>query len=226
MPVLANMRVLRLFAVLFLVAASASAAHADIIKITSVQSCAVIGLDASPAASRNGVHCDTGNTPFSLNGILNGTLPLYVGNSKTPSWNVINDTGSLLTSLTLYYSGALASNANIDMQISGTTIFHACAETTANNVTFSDANCGTGDIAPSPVALPLKMVWSGGTGVAVGGTFNIKTASFAHAGQDAGCISGTADCQPAKVPEPPSGLLLGSAVGLAAICGGFVKRSL
>jgi len=221
------MRALRPFALVLLVAVACSlSARADIIKIQSVQSCNVIGLDPSPAAAKNGVHCAAGNTPFSLNLLLNGTIPLFVGNSKTPSWNIINDTGSLLSSLTLYYSGALASNADIDMQISGTTLFHACAETNSANVTFSSSNCGTGDIAPHPVALPLKMVWSGGTGVAAGGTFNIGTASFAHAGYDAGCISGTADCQPAKVPEPPSGLLLGSAVGLAAICGGFVRRSL
>src|SRR4249920_1902206 len=75
-------------------------ASADIIKIQSVQSCSVIGLDPSPGASVGGVHCDVANTPFKLTDILNGGLPLFVGNSSTPSWNVINNTGSLLTSLT------------------------------------------------------------------------------------------------------------------------------
>jgi hypothetical protein len=198
-------------------------AQADIIKIQSVQSCNVIGLDSSPATAVGGVHCAAGNDPFSLQGILDGTIALYVGNSQTPSWNVINDTGAPLTNLTLFYSGALASNANIDMQISGTTIFHACKETTSANVSYSDANCGTGDIAPSPVGLPLKMEWSGGTGVGVNGTFNIGTASFAHAGYDHGCISGTSNCQPVTTPEPASGLLLSSALGLAGVCGGAIR---
>jgi len=141
---------------------------------------------------------------------LNGTIKLFVGSSATPSWNLINNTGAKLTSLTVYYSGALASNASIDMQISGTTLFKACTETDATNTTYTDSNCGTGDIAPAAVSLPLKMVWSGGDGIAVNGLFNLGTASFAHANLDAGCISGTTGangCGPISTPEP-SGLPL------------------
>ena len=209
-----------LFAVLaFFVVAGA---RADIIKIQSTQSCNVIGLDSSPATAQGGVHCDTGNTAFSLTDILNGTIALYVGNSQTPSWNVVNDTGMAITSLTLFYSGALDSNADIDMQVSGTTIFTACVETTAASATFSDSHCGTGDIAPAPVDLPLEMTWSG-TGVANEGTFNIGTASFAHGGADAGCISGTASCSPVTAtPEPSSLALLGS--GVLALAGVVRRR--
>ena len=195
-------------------------ASADIIKIQSTQACNVIGLDSSPATAQGGVHCNTGNTPFSLVGVLNGSLKLFVGDSQTPSWNVINDTGSPLTSLTLYYSGALASNAFIDMQISGTNIFQACAATTAALVVTSDANCGSGDVTGNAPALPLKMVWSGGTGVAVSGTFNIGTASFAHAGEDAGCISGTPNCT--SVPEPSPVTLV--VTGLLALTGGLIRQ--
>jgi hypothetical protein len=38
---------------------------------------------------------------------------------------------------TLYYTGLLASNAFIDMQVSGTTIFQACCRSTARVVTGS-----------------------------------------------------------------------------------------
>ena len=44
--------------------------------------------------------------------------------------------------------------------------------------------------------------------LAVNEVFNLKPASLAHAGQDAGCISGTSDCAPSTdphaspVPEP------------------------
>jgi hypothetical protein len=186
-----------------------------ILKVRDAQSCSVDGLDPSPASSQGGVHCLPGDLPFSLAGILNGTIPLYVGNSTTPSWNIINDTGATVTSLTLWFSGQLASNAFIDLQ-QGNDIFTACETTEFGGSPNYDANCGTGDIADDPVDLPLKMVWSGGSGLAVNQVFNLGTASFAHAGEDAGCISGTSDCS--AVPEPTSLVLLGSGfVALSAL---------
>jgi PEP-CTERM motif-containing protein len=183
-------------------------ARADIVKIQPTAACSVIGLDSSAATSQGGVHCDTGNTPFSLSLLLNGTIKLFVGNSTTPSWNLINDTGGFLSSLTVFFNGTLASNADIDMQQTGN-IFTVCTSTTGNNIVNSDANCGTGDITPDNPVLPVKLVWSGGTGLAAGATFNLATASFAHAGQDQGCFSGTASCT-VTVPEPNSLVLLGS----------------
>jgi MYXO-CTERM domain-containing protein len=191
-----------------------SSAVAAIIKLQSEQSCNVDGLDASPATSQGGVHCDDGD-PFSLAALLNGSIRLFVGNSQTPSWNLVNDTGGFLASLSLYYSGALASNSFIDMQISGSTTFRKCTATTANSVVTSDANCGSSDKTANNPLLPLLMVWSEGSGLDSGETFNLGTASFAHAGADAGCISGTGDCQtrpPQAVPEPGSLTLL--ALGL------------
>jgi hypothetical protein len=191
-------------------------ASADIIKIQNSQSCNVIGLDSDPATAVGGVHCDVGNTAFSVTALLNGSIDLFVGNSQTPSWNLINDTGAALTSLTVYYSGALASNAFIDMQVSGTSIFTTCSETSATVGPLLDTNCGSNDTVAAPVALPLTMVWSGGTGVAVNGVFNIGTASFAHADTDSGCISGaTGACHPVSTPEPSALPLL--SMGLLGI---------
>lgn len=194
-----------------------SVASAAIIKIQTAQSCNYVGLDTSTSTVHGGVHCsDAANDPFSLSDVLDGTISLLVGNSQTPSWNLINDTGAALTSLTLSYSGALASGSYIDMQVSGTSIFVACSETTFNNVTYSDAHCGTSDKAPAPVALPLEMTWSGGTGLAINQIFNLGTASFAHAGADAGSITGTLS----PVPEPESYAMLLAGLGLL----GFTAR--
>ena len=98
----------------------APAASAGIIKIQDAQTCnsSANGLDTSTETVRGGVHCDNGD-PFSLTGILDGSIGLLVGNSQTPSWNIINDTGAALTELSLYYTGLLAPNAFIDMQVSG-----------------------------------------------------------------------------------------------------------
>ena len=192
-----------------LLAAPASAA---IIGIRSAQSCNVYGLNSSPATAVSGVHCDPNYAgtstfdPFSLTDLLNGSIALYVGNSKTPSWNLVNDTGAPLTSLTLYYSGALAPNSVIDLQV--------------RDPFLSGGGVATPDITAQNPALPLQMMWNGGTGLGVGEVFNVWTASFAHKGADAGCISGTSDCKPKPpVPVPDGGsmaMLLGIAlIGLA-----------
>jgi hypothetical protein len=214
------MRLLRLLlaAVAGLIALSlTSGASAQIVKIQGAQSCNVIGLDTF-AGVVGGVHCapdgpDAGTTPdgFSLSALLNGSISLFVANSQTPSWNFINDTGAAVTSLTLYFAGDLASNASIDMQQSGG-IFTACAST-AGGITRSNSDCGPTDKTVYDPTMPVALTWSGGTGIAAGYVFNISTASFAHAGQDAGHFY-------SPIPEPESYAMLGLGLGLL----GWVMR--
>jgi hypothetical protein len=167
-------------------------ASADIVGIQAAQTC---DHDSNTLPSgtltQGGVYCTATGGGFSLIGILNDTIELPVNNSQTPSFNIINDTGLTLTSLTLYYSGSLASNASIDMQTRNPFMDWSCKAVDANGVTTSSANCGSSDVTADDPAVPLKLTWTGGTGVAAGGTFNLWTASFAHAGQDAGNFVGT-----------------------------------
>lgn len=193
-------------------------AHAGIVKIQDVKSCSVDGLDTSTDSVTGGVHCDNGS-PFSLSGILDGSIGLLVGDSQTPSWNIVNDTGADVTTLSLYYTGLLAPNADIDLQVSGD-YFKKCSTDDGTNFRTDD-NCGSGDKTVKPEdggQLPVLLTWStetGGTGIALDQAFNLGTASFAHSGQDAGCFSGTPTCEPSAVPTPASlGLLL---LGLLAL---------
>lgn len=218
----------RLAGTALITALGITSAHAAIIKIEDAGGCQVTGLD-SPESIQGGTHCDVGDVGFSLTDLLNGDLDLHhgllVGDSQTPKWNILNDTGALVTDLPLWYSGMLADNSFVDMQVGGNW-FDSCESVDSANPANvnSDASCGSGDKTLKPEdggVIPMLLTWSSNgidsDGIGIGETFRISTASFASGGDDAGCISGTSDCMPI-IPIPAAAWLFGSAlVGLAGI---------
>jgi hypothetical protein len=171
----------------------------------------IVAIDGSQTSTSNcgsgpsGVVCLGGTSPFLLSQVLDGATPLVIGANDTPSFLVKNDLGSL-TSLTLVFTGSLASNANIQCQVSG---WSASQTPFAQNTCTVDGLVGTG---PNGLTTPQTIVWSegaGDVGLSNGELFDVRTASFAHAGQDFGQLSG--------VPEPAGVSLIALIVVCAAV---------
>jgi hypothetical protein len=174
--------------------------------------------------------CNAGS-PYSLSALESGNISFTVGTvNGAGSWVLVNNTGSTVNSLTLYYAGTLDSNHFLDLQVNGwsaaTVPFVNCKITENNGTVTNGCSNNTG----TPVSLPAQLNWSvtspGGTtatgfGIAPGETFDLTIASFDTAHSDNGCISGTSTCTPTTTPEPASMLLFGT--GLLAL-GGVLRR--
>jgi hypothetical protein len=142
----------------------------------------------------------TGSTPLSVTGIENGSVILQavIGTQTAPVYEVTNDTGSTLNTLTftlnLESGGFFASNQKLDCQTNGGFAGDACTTTTANGKSYGESvqtpmyNGGAG------FTFPVTFTFSG-LKIASGGDFDITFASFGNG--DTGLQTGG----PVSVPE-------------------------
>jgi len=156
-----------------------SVAHGQIVSIS--------GQKANQCG-HGGVVCN-GSQPFSLTELESGAIQLPVGGSQTPEFVIVNDTGRPLTVLQFSYFGELAPNAGMTCQINGPAQqdFGSCTV-----IATDTAGAGTNNLT-GPVNTPVEFTFvssSQQAGIPDGVTFDIKTAGFAHAGQDQGYFTG------------------------------------
>jgi hypothetical protein len=178
---------------------SASFAHAQIVSISNNQS---QSGSCSSGVGPGGTLCASSSNPFLLSDIENGSEVLTIPNtSSTPVWYVDDNISGTLSSLTLIFDGALASNANLQCNFGG----GESGTCTVDGVTNGLSNpIFSGD-------LPATITFSG-LSLTDGTYFEISTASFAAAGQDYGCVAGktvapgskggTTSCASVSAPEP------------------------
>lgn len=193
--------------VLILISGLLLAPHAlaDNIGIANATVCSGTPPGGTICSNGSGGLQGTGGVPFSLTGIENGSIVLQVsiGTQTAPVYEVINDTGSTITSFSLLFNGTIASNQFIDCQTNGGFSGAGCSITGASGTVGKNAQYGPGGQFPATITFT-------GLNIAPGATFDIVFSSFANGAT--GSITG--------VPEPGTLLLLGS--GLLGL--GFLRR--
>lgn len=212
--------------VLFAVLMAASSADAQIVSIANNQGQGGCTSSGGPG----GTLCFSTSppNPFLLSDIENGTEVLTIPNtSSTPEWYVENNTGSTVTKLSLIFDGSLASNANLQCNFGGGESGTCSVDGVTNGL---NNPIPSGDI-PATIIFDIT---NPSQDIANGEFFEINTASFAHSGQDFGCLAGTAigpgsssgttTCTPVSTPEPTTlsmvvlaGLLFGTAIGFRRV---------
>ena len=181
------------FALFAASALSCSGLHAQIVAVTDSK---------LSQCGHGGVVCD-GAWAFSLYELQQGWIQLPISNSHTPEFVIVNDTGAPVTLLQFSFYGQLASNASLNCQISGgaAQFFRSC------NLT-GNAQSGDGTATlRGPISPPAEFsfVASGSQqGIPYGAYFDLKTAGFAHAGQDNGYLSGVGSGGSGGPTGPPS----------------------
>lgn len=180
---------------------------ADNISIANATACSGTPPGGTICSNGSGGLQGTGGVPFSFTGIENGSIVLQVsiGTQTAPVYEVINDTGSTITSFSLLFNGAIASNQFIDCQTNGGFSGAGCSITGPSGTVGKNAQYGPGGQFPAIITFT-------GLNIAPGATFDIVFSSFANGAT--GSVTGV------PVPEPGTMLLLGS--GLLGL--GFLRR--
>lgn len=172
-------------------------ALADNIAIANATVCSGTPPGGTICSNGSGGLQGTGGVPFSFTGIQNGSIVLQVsiGTQTAPVYEVINDTGSTITSFTLVFNGVLPSNQFIDCQTNGGFSGAGCSITGASGTVGKNAQYGPGGKFPATITFT-------GLNIAPGATFDIVFSSFANGAT--GSVTGV------PVPEPGTLLLLGA----------------
>lgn len=180
---------------------------ADNIAIANATVCSGTPPGGTICSNGSGGLQGTGGVPFSFTGIENGSIVLQVsiGTQTAPVYEVINDTGSTITSFSLLFNGVLPSNQFIDCQTNGGFSGAGCSITGPSGTVGKNGQYGPGGIFPATITFT-------GLNIAPGATFDIVFSSFANGAT--GTVTGV------PVPEPPTLLLLGS--GLLGVA--FLRR--
>lgn len=182
-------------------------AWADNIAIANATLCSGTPPGGTICSNGSGGLQGSGGVPFSFTGIQNGSIILQavIGTQTSPVYEVINDTGSTITSFSLLFNGALPSNQFIDCQTSGGFSGAGCGIMGPSGTVGKNAQYGPGGKFPATITF-------NGLNIAPGATFDIVFSSFANGA--AGSVTGV------PVPEPGTLLLLAS--GLLGM--GIVRR--
>lgn len=185
-------------------------AHADNIAIANATACSGTPPGGTICSNGSGGLQGTGGVPFSLSGIVNGSIILQVsiGTQTAPVYEVINDTGVTVTSFAFVFTGNLPSNQFIDCQTNGGFSGAGCSISGPSGTVGKNAQYGPGGTFPATITFT-------GLNIAPGATFDIVFSSFANGAT--GSVTG--------VPVAEPGTLLLLAISLVAI-GAFLRKQM
>ncbi len=185
-------------------------AQADNIGIADATVCSGTPPGGTICTNGSGGLLGSGGTPLSLSGIENGSIVLQavIGTQTSPVYEVINDTGTTITSFSFVFTGTLPSNQFLDCQTNGGFSGASCTISGASGTVGTNAQYGPNG------KLPATITFSG-LNITNGSTFDIVFSSFANGAS--GSMTGV------SVPEPGTLLLL--AFGLVGL-GAFLRKQM